>query len=219
MASTPKETASVATPSATATSTTGSPNLQLKVAVERDAAISPRMIIEAMLFVGSDDSQADPTVETRGFTSHELSSHIRDVSPADVDQYVEQLNQLYQEEECPYEIVTAASGYRLQLREQFAPTRDRFRSPGRAIKLTPVAMEVLSIVAYRQPVTAEQIQKLRGVRSQTALNQLVHRQLLTLERRADSPRKPWYRTTERFIRLFQLQSLGDLPQSEDLDDS
>ena len=158
-------------------------------------------------------------METGGLTSGQLSSHIRDVSPAEVDEFVGLLNQLYREETCPYEIVTTAGGYRMQLREEFARTRDRFRSPGRAVKLTPVAMEVLSIVAYKQPVTAEQIQKLRGTRSQTVLNQLVHRQLLKLERRADTANKPWYRTTERFIGLFQLQSLGDLPRSEDLDDS
>ena len=107
----------------------------------------------------------------------------------------------------------------MQLRDGFARTRNRFRSPGRAIKLTPVAMEVLSVVAYRQPVTAEQIQKLRGTRSQTVLNQLVHRQLLKLERPPDATKKPQYRTTERFRQLFRLQSLDDLPRSEDLDDS
>ena len=177
------------------------------------------MIVEAMLFVGEDASQPDAKVEAGGLTSRELSSHLRDVSPAEVDAIVEQLNQLYREESSPYEIVASTRGYRMQLRDGFARTRNRFRSPGRAIKLTPVAMEVLSIVAYRQPVTAEQIQKLRGTRSQTVLNQLVHRQLLKLERPPDATKKPRYRTTERFRQLFRLQSLDDLPRSEDLDDS
>ena len=219
MASTPKETTSSTAPPAAVEPSASISKPQLKIHAERDVAISPQMIIEAMLFVGGDGSQPDAAVETRGLTSRELSAHIRDVSPAEVDEFVGRLNQLYREETCPYEIVTTAGGYRMQLRQEFSGTRDRFRSPGRAIKLTPVAMEVLSIVAYKQPVTAEQIQKLRGTRSQTVLNQLVHRQLLKLERRAATPNKPWYRTTARFIGLFQLQSLDDLPQSADLDDS
>jgi segregation and condensation protein B len=177
------------------------------------------MIIEAMLFVGEDDSQSDGTEIARGITSQELSTHIRDVSPVEVDELVNQLNLQYRNETCPYEIVALADGYRMQLHDDFSHVRDRFRSPGRAIRLTPVAMEILAVVAYQQPVTAEQIQKLRGSPSRAVLNQLVNRQLLQLERRADVPNKPWYRTTARFIRLFQLESLDDLPRSEDLDDS
>jgi segregation and condensation protein B len=195
------------------------PDNLLTVPAEQSVAISPRMIIEAMLFVGEDDSQADETKITGGLTSQELSSHIRNVSPAEVDEHVRQLNQQYRKETCPYEIVALAGGYRMQLHENYSHVRDRFRSPGRAIKLSPVAMEILAVVAYQQPVTAEQIQKLRGPRSRAVLNQLVNRQLLQLERREDTPRKPWYRTTDRFIRLFQLESLDDLPRSEDLDDS
>jgi len=219
MAGMPKEADSCSASPASQQPTTELPESRLRIQTEQEVAISPRMIVEAMLFVGGEDSQSEGSVGTGGLTSHQLASHIRDVSPTEVDEIVRHLNQLYRKESCPYEIVTIKGSYRIQLREEFARTRDRFRSPGRAIKLTPVAMEVLSIVAYKQPVTAEQIQKLRGTRSQTVLNQLVHRQLLKLERRTDTPNKPWYRTTERFIRLFQLQSLEDLPRSEDLDDA
>lgn len=219
MSGTSKETGPSSTSPTQGPDLTLPPDTQLTIPAEQDVAVTPRMIIEAMLFVGEDDSQTDETKTTRGLTSQELSSHIRDVSPAEVDEHVRQLNQQYREETCPYEIVTFAGGYRMQLHEDYSHVRDRFRSPGRAIKLTPVAMEILAIVAYQQPVTAEQIQKLRGPRSRAVLNQLVNRQLLQLERREDTPRKPWYRTTDRFIRLFQLESLDDLPRSEDLDDS
>jgi len=190
-----------------------------KIPAEQDVAISPRMIIEAMLFVGEDDSQSDGAEASHGLTSQELSSHIRDVSATEVDEHINQLNQQYRKDTCAYEIVAFAGGYRMQLHDDYSQVRDRFRSPGRAIRLTSVAMEILAVVAYQQPVTAEQIQKLRGPRSRAVLNQLVNRQLLQLERRADLPNKPWYRTTKRFIHLFQLESLDDLPRSEDLDDS
>lgn len=219
MAGLPKEAGSSSAPPAPEQPTAGSEESQLRIQADPAAAVSPRMIIEAMLFVGGDGSSSAGPREVRGLTSHQLASHIRDVSPAEVERLVEQLNQLYREQSCPYEISTATGGYRLQLREEFAGLRDRFRSPGRAIKLTPVALEVLAVVAYRQPVTAEQIQKLRGIRSRAVLNQLVNRQLLQLERRVNAPTRPFYRTTERFLRLFRLQSLDDLPRSEDLDDS
>lgn len=178
---------------------------------EDAAPVTPRMIVEGMLFVGFDDG--------RPLTGREMASHIRDVTPAEVDAIVEELNQLYGEQASAYEIASVAGGYRMQLREEFGRVRERFHGRVREAKLTPAAMEVLSIVAYKQPVTAEQVQQLRGSRSQAVLSQLVRRELLRLERPTQSPRKPWYRTTERFNRLFKLSSLDDLPHSEDLDDA
>jgi len=190
-----------------------------QVAVEADDAVgddaalpvTPRMIVEGLLFVGAADG--------RPLASRELASHIRDVQPAEVDALVAQLNEGYRQDEAAYEIIGDSNGYRLQLRGDLGRMRDRLRGRTRAAKLTPAALEVLSVVAYRQGVTGEELNRLRGARSQAILAQLVRRQLVRVERPESGPRTPRYRTTDRFNRLFGIASPADLPRSEDLDDA
>lgn len=173
--------------------------------------VSPRMIVEGMLFVGSADG--------RPLTSRELAAHIRDVSPSEIDSLVAELNADYQSLGSAYHIASEGAGYQMQIREDLQPVRRRFLGKVREVKLTTQAIEVLSIVAYRQPLTAEKVTKLRGSRSNSLLNQLVRRGLLCLERPPESPQKPNFYTTERFNRLFGIESTKDLPRSDDLDDS
>ena len=99
----------------------------------------------------------------------------------------------------------------------FPSLRDRFYGRVREARLSQAAVDVLAIVAYRQPVTAPQIAELRGKPSSRLLSQLVRRGLLEIRRPDDRRSNPEYRTAERFLELFGLQSLEDLPQSEDLD--
>jgi segregation and condensation protein B len=94
--------------------------------------------------------------------------------------------------------------------------RDRFYGRVRDARLSRAAVDVLAIVAYRQPVTARQIAELRGRPSGRLLAQLVRRRLLRVHRPA-GPRAPAeYQTADRFLELFGLGSVDDLPQSEDL---
>jgi segregation and condensation protein B len=176
-----------------------------------DEAVTPRMIVEGMLFVGRADG--------RPMTSRELAAHIRDVSPQEVEALVDQLNELYRESGSSYEIVSHAAGFAMQLRTEYDPVRQRFAGKVREAKLSLSAIEVLSVVAYRQPVSSEEVGRLRGKTSQSLLGQLVRRGLLALERPDESPRTPVYHTTERFNRLFGIATLEDLPSSEDLDDN
>lgn len=172
--------------------------------------ISPQTIVEAMLFVGSEGGTS--------LTAREMASHVRDVSPREVDSVVAQLNQEYLAEETAYEIVSEGAGYRMQLRRQFGSVRDRITGRLCAAKLSAAAVETLSVVAYRQPVTAEQVTQLRGNRSHAVLAQLVRRGLVRLERPNDTPRRPRYFTTDRFNQLLQIESASDLPASGEVDD-
>ena len=82
----------------------------------------------------------------------------------------------------------------------------------RAATLSPAALEVLTIVAYRQPVTRAFIDQLRGVDSGGTLAGLAEKQLIEEAGRLEVPGRPiLYRTTERFLQAFALESLDDLP--------
>jgi segregation and condensation protein B len=182
-------------------------------AIEDDNAlpVTPRMIVEGMLFIGGEDG--------RGLSSRELAAHVRDLKPEEVDAIVAELNDRYQHDETAYQIVGDPQGYRLQLRSDLERIRVRLRGGARAARLSPAAIEVLSLVAYRQGTTVDEVNRLRGSQNHAILAQLVRRQLIRAERPDGPARPPRYHTTERFNQLFAVKSIADLPRSEDLDDA
>lgn len=171
--------------------------------------VSPRGILEAMLFVGSPDNQP--------LSAEEVARLIRGVEPDEVDALVAELNAHYAETGSPYEIASEGLGYRLVLKPAFHAVRDKFYGKLRETRLSQAAVEVLAVVAYHEPLTVHQVNELRGASSSSVLSQLVRRQLLRLDRGTDKTQPPKYSTTRRFLDLFGLESLADLPRSQDVD--
>ena len=96
--------------------------------------------------------------------------------------------------------------------------RENFYGKIRQAKLSQGAIDVLAIVAYEQPVSLDEINQTRGASSANILANLVKRQLLrTQKMRQGTKFVTVYYTTDRFLKLFELESISDLPQSEDLD--
>ncbi len=93
---------------------------------------------------------------------------------------------------------------------------DRLYGSMREARLSPAALDVLALVAYRQPVTRQEVENLRGVECASALRQLVRFGLIALQRGQEKPRDVCYSTTARFLQMFQLRSLEDLPRTQDL---
>lgn len=170
--------------------------------------VSPRSILEAMLFVGH--PQGLP------LTSRHVAALMRGVLPQEIDELVRELNDEYARQDTAYVIVSEGEGYRLVLRDKCRWLRERFYGRVKEAKLTQAAVDVLSVVAFHQPITQEQVDELRGRSSGAILGQLVRRQLLRIERTTERPRKTFYRTTDRFLQLFGLSSLDDLPRPQDL---
>ncbi len=173
--------------------------------------ITPRSILEAMLFVGH--PQNEP------LSSKQVAALMRGVRPREIDHLVRALKREYLDRNCPYTIVAEGAGYRMKLRDEFAPLRDKFYGKVRQARLSQAAIEVLAAVAYNQPLTADEISRLRGMPSGHILLQLVRRRLLRIERGQQRPRTSHYRTTDRFLELFGLTSLDDLPRSPDLEEA
>lgn len=173
--------------------------------------LNPLSLLESMLFVGNK--------ENRSLSREKASELMRNVSPEEVEQLAEQLNARYAFWNCPYEVVREESGYRLSLRDDFESIRTRFYGRIKEARLSQSAIDVLSVVAYKQPITAEQVQKIRKQSSGPILSQLVRRELLDIDRKTEGKRRiSYYRTTERFLQLFGLESLDDLPITEEIAD-
>jgi segregation and condensation protein B len=171
--------------------------------------IGPRTVVEAMLFVGRPDNSP--------FSARELAAAMRGVSPAEIDAAVAELNAAYQRDDAPYEIASFPQGHKLQLRDQLSRMRDKLSVRVREAKLTPAAVEVLSVVAYNQPTTVEAINELRGAPSGPVLQSLVRRKLVRIDRPADRNAPPQFSTTDRFLRVFGLESAAAMPRSEELE--
>jgi segregation and condensation protein B len=171
--------------------------------------VTPRSILEAMLFVGSPQNEPLP--------SKRVAELMRGVRASEIDALVGELNATYESRNCPYTIVQEGGGYRLLLRSEFARLRDKFHGKVRRARLSQAAIEVLAAVAYNEPIPADEVTRLRGTASGHVLTNLVRRQLLRLDRPAEGPRRVVYYTTPRFLELFGLDSLTDLPRSGELE--
>jgi segregation and condensation protein B len=171
--------------------------------------INARSVAEALLFVGRPDNGA--------ISAREMAGIMRGVSPGEIHAAVAELNATYEADLTPYKIESTNLGYRLVLRPEFERMRDKFYGRVREAKLSPAALEVLSIVAYNQPLTLEQINQMRGVPSAAVVSTLVRRQLVRLEHASDPEGASRYWTTDRFLRLFGLESVAALPRSEELE--
>lgn len=109
------------------------------------------------------------------------------------------------------QVVRLAGGYQLATKPELAESVARFLKPQRQ-KLSRTLLEVLAIVAYRQPITLAEVDAARGVQSEYAVKQLVERRLLREVGRRPSPGRPLlYGTTQQFLHQFNLDDIDSLP--------
>ncbi|MHC4402297.1 MAG: SMC-Scp complex subunit ScpB, partial [Planctomycetota bacterium] len=158
--------------------------------------LTPTTILEAMLFVGNRENEP--------LTSSRAAELMRGVEPGEIPALVDELNRRYASSGCPYRVVSQGAGYQLVLDKAFDSVRGRFYGRVREARLSQAALDVLAIVAYRQPIVGDEVSRLRGHPSGHLLMQMVRRRLLKIERPAGRRRPLSYRTTDRFLELFGL---------------
>ena len=172
--------------------------------------VSPESIVESILFVGAPSDVK--------LTSRKIAAVLRDVSPKEVSQIVKKLNTRYETQDAAWRIQGEKGTYRMVLHESMDSFKDEYFGRNREIKLNQSAIDVLAVVAYHQPATKEQVEKIRGKNCGSILNQLVKRQLLDMEKSTEKPVTKLYSTTDRFLDLFGLTEIQDLPQSHEVAD-
>ncbi len=110
-----------------------------------------------------------------------------------------------------FEIREAAGGLVLQSKESYSPFLEQLNSTHGRAELSPQALEVLSIIAYRQPITRSEIDNIRGVESSHLVQQLIERNLIEAKGRKESAGRPTlFATSNNFLKLFGLRSLEEL---------
>lgn len=135
-----------------------------------------------------------------------------EISTADVRLIIQKLKDRYRQEGSGLQIVELGEACQMCTRpEEYEYLIRIARQPKKPV-LTETLLETLSIVAYRQPVTRMEIEKIRGVSSGHAINRLVDYNLIEEKGRLDAPGRPiLFGTTEEFLRRFGLPGTGELP--------
>jgi segregation and condensation protein B len=137
--------------------------------------------------------------------------------PGEVRRLAEALNAAYDRDGSAFRIEPVADGYRLLTRPEFSPWLDRMHQRQAAQRLSPPALETLTVVAYRQPITRADLEAIRGVQSAEMLKQLMDRGLVRIVGEDDSLGRPFlYGTTREFLETFGFRSLDELPDRAEL---
>ncbi|MBC8370175.1 MAG: SMC-Scp complex subunit ScpB [Planctomycetes bacterium] len=132
-------------------------------------------------------------------------------------QHLEALEAWLVSKDLPLELHQVGRGYRLLTSEEFAEVLVSSRKSSDNKKLGPATLEVLSLVAYRQPVLKADIDAIRGVKSGSHLRQLLDLRLVSILGRAELPGRPFlYGTTREFLDNFGLRDIKELPESSRL---
>lgn len=173
-----------------------------------EAPITPRQVIEAALFVGGTP-----------LTTKKLCGLLRGDFPADfVEETIEAINETYAAEKRPYEIRLGEGGYRLALRSEYESVRNRVYGVGpREVRLSQEALEILSLIAYRQPISRTELESVGRDGAGNIVRQLLRRELVTIKRGENGRDDVRYTTTPRFLELFWLGRIDELPRADELE--
>jgi segregation and condensation protein B len=129
---------------------------------------------------------------------------------------VRALNDAYETTGRAFRVEQVAGGYQLLTLPQFGEALKKLHHREIDAKLTRSALETLAIIAYKQPILRADVEAIRGVACGETIRSLMEKHLVKIAGRAEEPGRPiLYGTTKRFLELFGLNSLRDLPQSED----
>ncbi len=164
-----------------------------------------RRIVEAVIL-----ASPEPIAAAR------IAALVPRCNPSQVRALVKELNDEYAERRRAFEIWEVAGGYQLRSLPEFAPYLKQIQET-RALRLSNAALETLAIVAYRQPVTRAEVEQIRGVEAGPVLRSLLQRHLIRIAGHREVPGRPIiYATTRRFLEVFGLAKLGDLPTLREL---
>jgi segregation and condensation protein B len=163
-------------------------------------------MVEAVLFA------ADEPLPARRIA---VAAGLKDAGEA--RRLVHQLRELLDRDGSAFQVEELAGGYQLLTRPEFHPWLTRLRRGSADLRLSAAARETLTIIAYRQPIARADLEGIRGVQSAELLGLLIEKGLVRITGRDDSLGRPMlYGTTKKFLQVYGLKSLDELPRAEEL---
>jgi segregation and condensation protein B len=164
-----------------------------------------KAVIEALILT----SEAPLTLE-------KICAVVEDVDKAEIRKVIEELIVEYDERQSGICLTEVAGGFQFRTRPELSSWVKKLKGTKPA-SLSPAALETLAIVAYRQPIVKAEIESIRGVDVSAPLKGLLEKKLIRIVGRKDVPGKPIiYGTTKRFLEVFNLKDLSELPTLREL---
>jgi len=168
--------------------------------------VARKKIVDALIFASDNPISLNKIMEIAEISSKQEAEEI-----------VNHLIEEYEHLDRSFHIVKIAGGYQFVTREKFAKWISLFYKGRRKSRLSAAALETLAVVAYRQPVTRPEIDRIRGVDSFGVIQNLLERNLIKISGKSKTPGRPLiYKTTDELLRYLGLDSLKDLPKIEEV---
>jgi segregation and condensation protein B len=177
-----------------------------------------KALVEALIFAAKEPLSIN---QIRSIYQNEnpQEEDLRFIEPETIRQIVIDLNKEYQTQDRSYRIVQIAGGYQFATLSEYAGWLGKLYKEQARRKLSQSGLETLSIIAYKQPVTKAEIEKIRGVNCDYVLKALLEKELVTVTGRADSVGRPLlYGTTKEFLKHFGLNDITDLPRPREIEE-
>ena len=169
----------------------------------RDSALA---LLEAVLLIADEPLPLRKLVHVTGLSE-----------AATIRRLLNRLQELYDADGSAFELEELAGGFQLMTRPEYHRWLVSLKRSQQELRLTPASRETLAIVAYRQPIMRADIEAIRGVHCGETLRLLMEKGLVKIAGRHDSLGRPvLYGTTKRFLQVFGLKSLKDLPNAEQM---
>ncbi|HMS65457.1 MAG TPA: SMC-Scp complex subunit ScpB, partial [Ignavibacteria bacterium] len=169
-------------------------------------------IVESMIFASEEEitsKQIKDIVDKSGLR----------VSISEIEESVNTLNEEFKINNKPFEILRIAGGYSFATKKEYGRFIGKLFEDKQRKKLSQSALETLSIIAYKQPITRSEIEFIRGVNVDYIVNSLLEKDLITINGRSETPGRPiLYGTTKTFLKVLGLNSLDDLPKLKEINE-
>lgn len=178
---------------------------------------SKRHIIESLIFASDEPLTARQIIDILALA--ENGAPRMRVREDDVYTFIRDLNAEYVQAGRSFRIIQVAGGFQFATMPEFAEWLGRMVKEKAKRKLSQATLETLSVVAYKQPVTKPEIEAIRGVNADYAIQKLMERGLITIVGRAVTAGRPLlYGTTADFLKHFGLNDLSELPKPREIDE-
>ena len=172
-------------------------------------------IIEALIFSSDEPLSGNDIIKAiKGIDGEDVEIILHDI-----ENCVDSLNENYRSQNNAISILKIANGYLFATTEDNAKYVGYLSSERTKRRLSPAALETLSIIAYKQPLTKPELESIRGVNSDHIISSLLEKYLIAITGRAETVGRPLlYGTTDEFLKYFGLNNLTDLPKPREIEE-
>ena len=190
--------------------------------MNNDVEILPeiKQIVGSLLFASKEPlsiSQIKKAINDTGNILDGLYKQYSKVNDQQIKESIQLLENELASSTMGIELTKVAGGYRFQNNIFCGPFVRSLLEKNKTMKLSKPALETLAIIAYRQPCLRSEIENVRGVSVDAVIRKLIEMQLVKVLKRSELPGKPWlFGTTSRFLEHFGLNSIDELPNSNEL---